>query len=263
MIRRLILLCIAALVVVTVVGGVPVEVSVESRVNGSLSYLAYEKNVTGLQSFTVQWYNLASASCTTRFAFHMANASTGQRVDTAWTNGYAMHPGESRAFHAFWLPPADGTYTVTMRIFHCFTVVEEPVDGFTVTNSGNQSAALSLELENQPNAQLSAQVTANRSVNDVYVLPVDSPAGWVFPAAAVSAITETQPGAATVNYTPSAWSQETVTYRAVTADAEYASEPVTVQVKKETAFWTRHGTRVLATIIIALTLTLLYVVTRQ
>ncbi|MDY6774140.1 MAG: hypothetical protein SVS85_02970, partial [Candidatus Nanohaloarchaea archaeon] len=234
--------------------GIPVKVEVEGEVGGTVSYLEMNKNVTGLQHFTVQWYNSKSVNCKSRMEFHI----TGENVsESAWTRRRTMEAGMSSVFETYWRPPHDGRYNVSLRIHHCYDILEKDLPGFTADLPNNASRELSLEAENLPGGKVRVSVGSNRSMEAV-VVPVETPKGWVFDSSSALNTGPEGQETATIQYDPSVWSEKTAIFRAVSVDGRYVSEPVTVTVKKESRFWKKHGEKVYITIILALFLSLVF-----
>ncbi len=259
---KTVILLAAVLLIAGAAAAVTVDVRIDERLGGTVEYLSLQKNVTGVQTFVVQWYNSESVSCTSRVEFRIYNQSTGEHVGTAWAEEKSMLSGVSESFTAHWKPPSPGVYDAVLRIHHCFDIIEEPVGNFTVHPVPVENA-LTVAAENQPNGAVAVTVSADKLVENVVVVPVSTPAGWIIESAEIPRLQPGEERTVHISYTPSVWSQQTAQFQAVSQDGAATSPAEAVVLKREKSFQQRYTIPLLVAAILVLTTTILYIATKK
>jgi len=225
-----------------------VDIGVTGNIGGNVEYFDIEQ--AAVQKFMVQWYNSESVNCMSRLEFIIEDENYTKSV---WTNSKKMLSGVSDYFEAYWLPPHSGNYSMTMVIHHCYDIVEsEPIE-FSVGEIPESEDAIEIGLKNLPESRIEITLKSERDVKDVVVIPKNYPYGWIFPAGKLD-LESGKENKLVIEYEPSVFTEESVTFHAVSADGKYSSKPANIVLREEKYFWDGYG------MIVTLIITFLFVV---
>ena len=231
-----------------------IEVNVKGKIGGHIEYFEMEKKVDSVQNFLVQWYNTESVSCVSRIEFKVEGKNYSESV---WSEAKDMLPGISDYFEGYWIPPQKGNYTVKIIVHHCHQVIESDPINFSVYSLPQPKKTIEIEAKNLPGRKIQIRLKSEKDLKNVVVIPSNYPIGWIFNGRKIENL---KAGETTIelDYEPSVWREEPVSFQAISLDGSYASNKTILILKEEKTFWEMHGYNLFLLAVLLLILSIVF-----
>ena len=175
----------------------------------------------------------------------------GKETYTGWSAEKPIEPGDHGDFEVFFYPNISGNYTARIFFYDCNTMQELKSASFSAYVPWNQAS----ETANASNASAPAKVTpippapfevkttntngsvqftikSKTALNDLVIVPVKYPLGWIAESASVGEIKAGEERTIVVTYVPSVWKPVDIAYEITTLDGSY-HQAVTVTLSEE------------------------------
>lgn len=229
----------------TSVSAIKVEVSVSPKIGGNIPYYNYtpEINKGELERIIITWSNTKTIGCKSKARGDIFKKSNGsyEYLRTVWSSIRIVEPGDHADFNLFFRPDEPGKYLVNTKIYHCNEVYDFRKINFSVKNSSNDyKKEIEIKsIENLPGGTLKFKLKSNKT-KDVVIYPKEYPEGWIFPAKQEK-IEANEEKTVTLNYSPSRWKEENVTFQAISLTGNSISGASSISVKKEETFLEKNA----------------------
>ncbi|NOR84707.1 hypothetical protein GQ473_01175 [archaeon] len=160
------------------VSGMPVVVSIDEKLYGTVDYLSYNETVVSMQEIITSFENTGSIGCMVQVRVDFFKNNTF--LYTSWSDGVALEPGAHYTFKNYWFSKSIlGNITGNMWVYYCDEVNRKDDINFTVVLV-DENKTVNMTVTNVVADEEVILITFNSSVNlsDVKIIPAKTPIGW-------------------------------------------------------------------------------------
>ncbi|MEA1924395.1 MAG: hypothetical protein U9M95_00840 [Candidatus Altiarchaeota archaeon] len=227
---------------------IPVSVSINSDIDGFISYVDVPDHVEdSYQRFTLVWVNSGSVSCRLRTRADVYSGWEGNKslLYSAWSGEMPSEPGTENTLCSYWFPWGDGNYSVDFKIYYCNLIVDGPQRNFTVERErvyfGNLSVLPTPELldvsASSNKSAIEFTLKSSEDIDGLLITPSAYPTAWVFESTEVGYLKAGNPRSVKVSYEPTIWKSRNVSFTLVSADGSMFFEHVVELKEKKGIPW--------------------------
>ncbi len=246
--KILVFLFVVVLLSLSVEAIIHVAVSVNSDIDGFISYIDVPPLVQdSYQRFTLVWVNSGSVSCRLRTRADVYGGwGEGRRLlYSAWSAWAPSEPGTENTMYSYWFPEVDGNYSVDLKIYYCNLIFDGPERNFTVArgrvysrNSTVLAASGLLDVSASSNkSAIEFTLKPGKDIDSMLITPSSYPTAWVFESTVVSHLEAGKPRSVRINYEPTIWKSRNVSFTLVSADGSLFLEHVVKLEEKKGIPW--------------------------
>ncbi|MEA3229966.1 MAG: hypothetical protein U9P44_03550 [archaeon] len=215
------------------------NIKIDTENYGILEYSEYQ-NTTIDRPFLLKqsWQNTGSIKCNVKA--RMDIFKNGELTDTRWSNEKYIEPGSSSELNIYYYPKdIAGNFTGRTRIYSCNDVFEQETINFFINNSiistttTTKNKTIKVTYAKSCRNQINMHLEAVKNTENILVYPKTAPPEWVIGAAMIDEIKSGTTKDLTINYSPSIWQENLISFEIIDLTTGNIIETFKVKIDKK------------------------------